>query len=183
MNSVQQPTILLVEDEVIIALAEKMTLEKAGYTVILAHSGESAVEIVRSAADIDLILMDIDLGSGMDGTVAAEVILTLRTTPLVFLSSHTEPETVARTDRISSYGYIVKNSGDTVLLASINMAFKLHKAMLERTQAEAALRELNQAMGNRLSAIVDDTGGYRVAGHLREVSPMQSGLCSPLPRE
>ncbi|MCA1755125.1 MAG: hypothetical protein LC641_10585 [Spirochaeta sp.] len=33
---------------------------------------------MRSAADIDLILMDIDLGSGMDGTVAAKVILALR---------------------------------------------------------------------------------------------------------
>lgn len=46
---------------------------------------------------------------------AAEAILARRNLPLIFLSSHTEPEVVAKTEKITSYGYIVKNSGDQVL--------------------------------------------------------------------
>ena len=121
-------TILLVEDEAIIALLHKKKLNKYGFDVITADIGEKAVEIARSDAPIDLVLMDINLGDGIDGTEAAEIILKIRNIPLVFLSSHTEPEVVDKTDGITSYGYIVKNSGETVLAASIKMAFRLFEA-------------------------------------------------------
>ncbi len=124
----QSKTLLLVEDEALIAMAERMTLERFGYSVVVANSGEKAIEIVRSTRPIDLILMDIDLGSGIDGTRAAEIILGERDVPLVFLSSHTERETVEKTEGITSYGYIVKNSGETVLLTSIRMAFRLFES-------------------------------------------------------
>lgn len=126
--------ILLVEDEALIAMAEKMVLEKNGYQVSIVHTGENAVETVLKDAQIDLILMDIDLGRGMDGTQAAEEILSKKDIPVVFLSSHTEPETVKKTEGLSSYGYIVKNSGDTVLLTSIRMAFRLFDAHTELKQ-------------------------------------------------
>ncbi|MGO8695416.1 MAG: response regulator [Rectinemataceae bacterium] len=68
-----QKTLLLVEDEVIIALAEKAALTREGYAVMHARSGEEAVDTVKSrlGSTIDLILMDIDLGGGIDGTRAA----------------------------------------------------------------------------------------------------------------
>lgn len=121
-------TILLVEDEVLIALAEQKLLERSGYKVLTTRTGEQAVEITRTTAGIDLILMDIDLGSGIRGTEAAKTILGERSIPLAFLSSHTEPEVVDSTEGITSYGYILKTSGDTVLLASIRMAFRLADA-------------------------------------------------------
>ncbi|WP_319559172.1 response regulator [Marispirochaeta sp.] len=124
----QEKLILIVEDEAIIALAEKRTLEKAGYTVHVANNGERAMELTETLEKIDLILMDIDLGQKPDGTETAEQILAEHEIPIMFLSSHTEPEIVGRTEGITSYGYIVKNSGNTVLLASIRMAFRLHKA-------------------------------------------------------
>ncbi|HAE23175.1 MAG TPA: hypothetical protein DCG47_12770 [Spirochaetaceae bacterium] len=123
-------TVLLVEDEAIIALAEKQMLERNGYSVIIAHSGEKAIEAVNQRQDIGLILMDINLGSGMDGTEAACVILKNHELPLVFLSSHTEREVVDKTEGITSFGYIVKNSGETILMASIKMALKLFNAQL-----------------------------------------------------
>jgi CheY-like chemotaxis protein len=43
MGAEKQKTILLVEDEAITALTEKMTLEKYGYKVITARTGEEAV--------------------------------------------------------------------------------------------------------------------------------------------
>ncbi|MFW5685329.1 MAG: response regulator [Spirochaetota bacterium] len=123
-------TILLVEDQAIIAMAEKEVLERNGFNVMLAHTGEKAVELVAADSEIDLVLMDINLGKGIDGSQAAEAILGVRDVPIVFLSAHTNPSIVRKTEGISSYGYIVKNSGDTVLLASIKMAFRLHEAKL-----------------------------------------------------
>ncbi|MFO7731060.1 MAG: PAS domain S-box protein, partial [Spirochaetia bacterium] len=117
--------ILLVEDETIIAMSEARMLEKHGFEVSTVYNGEKAVETAASDPDISLILMDIDLGGGMDGTETAERILATRNLPVVFLSSHTEPAVVEKTEGITSYGYIVKNSGETVLLASIRMAFRL----------------------------------------------------------
>lgn len=117
--------ILLVEDEAIIALNEKASLEKYGYEVSIVSSGDDAVAYIKNDPFIDLILMDIDLGEGMDGTQAAEKILEFHDLPVLFLSSHSEPEIVEKTEKITSYGYVVKDAGVTVLDASIKMAFKL----------------------------------------------------------
>ncbi len=118
-------TILLVEDEALIAAATSRTLQRFGFAVRTAPTGERAVEEVEADPGIDLVLMDIDLGPGIDGAEAARRILRIRDIPLVFHSAHTEPEVVEKTEDITSYGYIVKNSGDTVLEASIRMAFRL----------------------------------------------------------
>lgn len=87
--------VLLVEDEAKIALAERSTLESAGYDVLVAHSGEKAISILLES-NVDLILVHIDLGRGIDGTTAAETILATRELPVVFLSSYTEPEIVKK---------------------------------------------------------------------------------------
>ena len=134
-------TILLVEDEAIIAMSEKLALEKYGWVVVTAHSGAKAVELVRESPEIDLVLMDIDLGGGMDGTHAAELILSDRDLPIIFLSSHTDPEVVAKTEKITSYGYVVKNSTATVLDASIKMAFRLYQSRLQEKQQQRKYRE------------------------------------------
>ncbi|MDA3951045.1 MAG: GAF domain-containing protein [Spirochaeta sp.] len=160
-------TILLVEDEALIAMAEKMTLERAGYSVITAGTGESAVEIAcdgkQSRHGVDLILMDIDLGRGMRGTDAAARILAERELPLVFLSSHTEPEIVEQTEGITSYGYIVKNSGKTVLLACIRMAFRLFDT--RRFVGDTFTHSINGLCVHR--AIRDESGELRDCKYLR----------------
>lgn len=127
-NITHRRTILLVEDEALVAMSEKTVLGEHGYDVELSTTGEGAVDAVAANPKIDLVLMDINLGEGIDGTEAAERILRIRDIPVVFLSSHTEPEVVEKTEGITSYGYIVKDSGDTVLLTSIKMAFRLFEA-------------------------------------------------------
>ena len=128
MSISNQKKILLVEDEAIQALTQKMMLEKYGYRVITAVSGENAIDILKELNDIDLVLMDIDLGAGINGPDAAIILLQNNNIPLIFLSSHIEPEVVEKTEKITAYGYVVKNSGITILDASIKMAFKLFKA-------------------------------------------------------
>ncbi|HPY04340.1 MAG TPA: PAS domain S-box protein, partial [Spirochaetota bacterium] len=137
--------ILLVEDEAIIAMEEAMTLQSEGYEVIQAFSGEDAVVIAgRRNASIDMILMDIDLGSGIDGTEAARQILEFCDIPVVFLSSHTEKEIVDKTEKITSYGYIVKNFPPIILNTSIKMAHKLYLEKKRVKESNDALEEMNE---------------------------------------
>lgn len=124
--------ILLVEDDTITATVEIQQLKKIGYRVGHVSNGEDAIDnALDPSKNYDLILMDIDLGDGIDGTEAAEEILKKQDIPIVFLSSHTESKIVEKTEKITSYGYVVKNSGIVVLDASIKMAFKLFEAKNE----------------------------------------------------
>jgi CheY-like chemotaxis protein len=63
-------SILLVEDEAIIALAEKSGLEARGFSVRHVMSGEEAVRVALGPDAPELVLMDLDLGRGIDGTAA-----------------------------------------------------------------------------------------------------------------
>ena len=134
--------ILLVEDEAIIALNQVKTIEKHGYEVVSVYNGEQAVERVHSDPEISLILMDIDLGKGMDGTEAAQQILKDLEIPIIFLTSHAEKEYVDRVKKITRYGYVLKNSGEFVLIESINMAFELFEAHREVKEREKRYESL-----------------------------------------
>lgn len=171
MSSGLRKTLLLVEDEAILALTERKQLEKYGYAVATATSGEQAVEELKRNRDIDLVLMDINLGDGIDGTEAAALILKDRDIPIVFLSSHTEPEIVEKTEKITSYGYVVKNSSITVLDASIKMAFKLFEAKNKELEKERAL-----AVSERKYRLISDNTSdgiihFTPAGTIDFVSP------------
>jgi two-component system, sensor histidine kinase PdtaS len=149
----QPTTLLLVEDEAIIALAERRTLERNGYTVALAHSGEEAVSYVQEHPDVDLILMDIDLGPGIDGTEASRRILELRDVPIAFLTSHTEPDYVDRVKQITGYGYVVKSSGEFVLLESIDMALKLWAAHRQSQEEKERYRLITENMSETVLTV------------------------------
>ena len=144
-------TILLVEDEHIIALAEQQTLARNGYDVIHASNGASAVEHASSDKSIDLILMDINLGDGIDGAEAARQILANRDIPILFLSSHSDREIVERVKDITGYGFVVKSAGEFVLLESISTAFELHAA---RQDAEHLRQRYQSLFDNASDAVL-----------------------------
>ncbi|HQN21058.1 MAG TPA: PAS domain S-box protein [Thermotogota bacterium] len=134
--------ILLVEDDSVSAFLLTAQLQKEGYSVLRLADGESAVAFFRSQKEpVDLILMDINLGEGMDGTVAAQEILKCVDLPILFLSSHTEKKVVEKTELISSYGYVVKNSGEIVLGAAIKMALRLFESQKREKETTRALQE------------------------------------------
>lgn len=167
-------SILLVEDEAIIALDEAATLKRNGFEVITAHSAKKAIELAK-VKNIDLILMDIDLGEGrMDGTAAAEIILKEKELPIVFLTGHSEKEYVDRVKRITSYGYVLKNSGEFVLVESIQMAFQLfesNKKIQEREKNLKRERDKYYALAETSPipiVIVDKTGQVTYANREAE---------------
>lgn len=147
--------ILLVEDENVIAKFQKIELIKYNYIVEVVNSGEDAITFISGNQNIDLILMDINLGLGIEGTTAAKEILKIIDIPIIFLSSHIQREIVEKTEEISSYGYVLKNSGITVLDASIKMAFKLYEAKRKTAEKERLLEKIAENYPNSFVIILD----------------------------
>ena len=125
MNRQNVKTILLVEDDKITSMVISKDIADFGYNIIVSDNGRDAVDIAIQNKEISLILMDIDLGKGIDGTEAARQILEKREIPIIFHTSHTEEEFVSKVKEITRYGYVVKNSGNFVLKSSIEMPFEL----------------------------------------------------------
>jgi CheY-like chemotaxis protein len=160
VNDQERKTILLIEDEAILAIVQAKTLRQLGYTVITAQCGEEAIALARGERTIDLILMDIELGKGIDGAEAARQILAQRTIPIVFNTSHAERELVEKLRGITRYGCVIKNSGNFVLQSSLEMAFELFDAdkklkneLAERKRAEEALKMSTHSLGERVKEL------------------------------
>ncbi len=154
MTGSDRKKILLVEDEIIIAMAESRTIEGFGYDVVTAHKGEAAIETALADENIGLIIMDIELGGAVDGSEAARRILEKRDVPIVFLTSHTQREYVDRVKEIARYGYVIKNSGEFVLRSAIEMAFELFEAKTRKKNKSGESEEL-QASEAQKNAILN----------------------------
>jgi len=120
--------ILLVEDEIIIALAEAYSLRRAGYEVIETRTGEEAVRRATEEPRIDLVLMDIGLGPGIDGIEAARRILLARDLPIIFLTSYPRERIEERLDGMRSYGCLGKCLEGPDLHFAIERALTIFKS-------------------------------------------------------
>lgn len=127
-------TILIVEDEVILAMDIKSRLETAGYKVCAtATSGREALEKAETYSP-GLILMDIQIRGDLDGIETARRILDRMDVPIVFLTAFSDDDTIQRAKDCEPYGYILKPFEERELLISVEMA-------LYKFKTEMALRE------------------------------------------
>ncbi len=151
-----QATILVVEDEGIVAQEIKSRLEKTGYTVCaVAHEGKTAIAHAE-ALQPDLVLMDIRLKGEMDGIEAAGMIRDRFSIPVVYLTAYTDPATLERAKTMEPFGYVVKPFETRSLMVSIEIALHRHRSESERIYREklqavletagAICHELNQPM-------------------------------------
>jgi DNA-binding NarL/FixJ family response regulator len=103
-----KPRILIVEDEVIIAMDIAMQLREIDCEPLgPATRGEQAIELAKQLQP-DLVLMDIHLASSMDGITAASAIRSETGTKIVFLSAFDTTANCARAEAIEPSGYINK---------------------------------------------------------------------------
>jgi CheY-like chemotaxis protein len=120
----QGSRVLLVEDETIVALAEGHMLNDHGYAVKRAATGEQAVAMFGENDVYDLVLMDIDLGPGMDGIEAARRIRGKRAVPLIFVSSRQPDELTNYAEGIGRYGFVRKGSNQGDFLEAVELALQ-----------------------------------------------------------
>jgi len=117
-----KPKIFVVEDDAIIRQDIEETLEQLGFTVAgRALSGlEALLEIERTAPD--LVLMDIKLAGRLDGIATATALRKRCDAALVYVTSHSDPSTVARAGETAPDGYVVKPFSERDLKEAIDSA-------------------------------------------------------------
>jgi len=152
-------TVLLVEDDNSTLLLQSHLIEKLGFTLVSVSSGEKAIELAARGEKMDLVLLDIYLGPGMDGIETARRLLELRKLPIIFFTSHSEQEVVEKVRGIPHQGYITKNSGYFVLKSAIENAIELFETNRNNEINLNALRELNNRQEDLLQAI-DNSGAF-----------------------
>jgi diguanylate cyclase (GGDEF)-like protein/PAS domain S-box-containing protein len=114
--------------------------------------------------------MDINLGKGMDGIKAAKLILEKHDLPVIFLSSPADRRVAEKTEKITSYGYIVKGSEEIAIIASIKMACRLFESQQKERQKEVALRQNEEQYRTILQAAMDGFWRVNQKGCLLEVN-------------
>jgi len=165
-------TVLVVEDEMKIARVVRDYLERAGFDVLVAGDGESALSSVRGAKP-DLIVLDLGL-PGRDGLDVAREVRSTSTVPIVVLTARGD-----ETDRIvglelGADDYVVKPFSPKELVARV-------RAVLRRT-------ELTRQGGPemlRVANVLVDVSRMRVsvAGRSVDLTPTEFQLLSTLVRE
>jgi len=150
-------SILVVEDEGIVARDIQNVLERLGHVV--PGIAASAAEAVRKAGTIlpDLVLMDIVLRGDMDGVEAAERIREGYDIPVVYLTAYADDPTLQRARATDPFGYILKPFEERELRTTIDIA-------LYRHHMERKLRASQEWLATTLASIGDavvatDEGG------------------------
>ena len=126
--------ILIVEDELIVALDLEDRLRRQGYAVTqTARSAAEALAII-DAERVDLALLDVRLAGERDGVELGRDLLALDV-PVVFLTAHGDDETLARIKSVEPQGYLLKPFDERLLHLTIETA--LHRHAAERARLEA----------------------------------------------
>ncbi len=140
----ESPSVIIVEDEAIVAIELEENLESLGYSVLdSVTSGEEAIERTRNLQP-DLVLMDIRLDGDMDGIEAASNIRRHFDIPVVYLTAYTDDRTLERAKMSQPFGYLVKPFSRRELRPAIETALFKHSM-------ESELRESRQRLALALS--------------------------------
>ena len=133
-------TILVVEDEALIAENLRLTLQDLGYAALPAcHTyAQAEAALTRPGGPgADLVLLDINLGSANPahtGLALARHLGGPAAPPFVFLTAYTDLDTIRQATRLQPSGYLIKPVNGPTLFAAIQTALERH-----RTHAPAPL--------------------------------------------
>ncbi len=102
-----EPRILVTDDEPGIRSLLVGVLERKGYTVFAASSGQQAVKMVEKERP-SLVLLDVTM-PGMDGILTLKKIRDIdKEVPVILVTSVNEEETIMDAEKLGIYGYVQK---------------------------------------------------------------------------
>src|SRR4030042_366064 len=103
-----KPKILVVDDEIIIAMDIQHMLVSFGFDVAaVCSSGQDALRLAETHVP-DLILMDIILPGKWDGIEAAKQIRSKLDIPVIYMTANEEPRPVEMARQTEPYAYLNK---------------------------------------------------------------------------
>ena len=128
-------SLLIVEDDGVIAAHLLLTLERLGFTVAgVASSGEEALKLA-AAVEPTLAVMDIGLAGVLDGIETAALLRSRFDIPVVYLSAHIDNATLMRAKATEPVGYLAKPFQQGSLRTTLEMG--LHAATVRRQLRES----------------------------------------------
>jgi PAS domain S-box-containing protein len=172
---VSKASILIVEDEAIVAEDVGNKLKRLGYEICgTTGSGEEAVALAREKHP-SLVLMDIRLRGRMDGVEAAQSLRKENDIPVIYLTAHSDAATLERAKQSEPFGYILKPFEEPDLETHIQMALYKHRADQEvrrqREWFEVTLRSIGDAVITTdaqgrvtlLNGVAEEMTGWKLA--------------------
>ncbi len=100
--------ILIVEDEVIVSMDIKKTVEKLGYYVSdVVHNYTDAIQSIKTT-ESNMILMDINLKNSKDGIQTVIDIQKIKKIPVIYLTAYSDNKTIQRAVETNPVGYLQK---------------------------------------------------------------------------
>lgn len=161
--------ILIVEDEVIVAMDVERRLVKLGYNVTNSvSSGEEAINKVAEDQP-DLVLMDIYLKGTIDGIEAAKQIYNRFNIPVIYLTANADNHTLERAKTTEPLGYLLKPFKERELQATIEITLSRHRT-------ERKLKENEQWLTTVLKSIGDAVIASNVKGAVTFMNPVAEAL-------
>jgi two-component system, response regulator PdtaR len=116
-----RPRVVIAEDEALIRLDLKETLNELGYDVVgEAADGERAVELAEQLRP-DLVILDVKMPL-LDGISAAQRIAAARIAPVVILTAFSQRDLIERARDAGAMAYLVKPFSPSDLLPAIELA-------------------------------------------------------------
>ena len=165
----EKKTILVVEDEVVIAMDLQATLIELGHDVPeIVTSGEAAVQTALALRP-DLILMDIHLSEALDGIDAAAAIMEVLDIPVIYLTAYADEETLKRASFTVPFGYILKPFEARELSANIEIA--IYKHQLDKT-----IKENRRWLLAVLNSISEGVAASDTRGLIKFMNPVAEAL-------
>ena len=109
MQPTETKTLLLADDEQFIAIAYKDGLERAGYSVVVAHDGDEALQKI-AAVKPDLVLLDLIMPkvNGFEVLKAIKADSELSAIPVIVLSNLGQADDEAEARSYGALDFIVK---------------------------------------------------------------------------
>jgi diguanylate cyclase (GGDEF)-like protein len=167
-NEVRPLSILLVEDEGIVAQDMQEALSRIGYHIAgIASEGRQAVAMADMLAP-DIVVMDVSLRGEVDGIQAARLMQQRTQMPIIFLTGHSDQETLQRAVTIGPMGYLIKPFQEAELHAAIEVAMHKHRADRELRKRGEMLQNLS--LIDELTQIKNRRGFFELAAQALKVA-------------
>src|SRR5437868_6613757 len=122
------PSVLIVEDEAIVAEDLSQKVRSLGYRVVgRVTTGEEALRVAKQSP-ADLVLLDIHLAGTLDGIETATRLNKLYDPAIVFVTAHSNADTLEKVKATGACGYILKPFGERDLAVQLTIASHKHRA-------------------------------------------------------